>query len=126
MNFLKCSGIVLTSRETRTRPDSAAIRRTSGSEVPSGITPAAARKSMEAPGVAVPLQSTDLNPRPLETGCSRPPDREIALGALEAVDHLRRERIVGFERFPLIVLRLQIRIDLLRVLQDKSDGTVHP
>lgn len=39
--------MVRTSPETRTRPSSAAIRKTSGSSVPAGIMPAAGRKSID-------------------------------------------------------------------------------
>lgn len=45
--FLKWTLMVLISPVTRTRPSSAAIRKTSGSVVPSGMVLAAGRKSMD-------------------------------------------------------------------------------
>jgi len=46
MKSWKCALIVRRSPETKTRSSSAAMRRTSGSRVPSGIVPAASRKSI--------------------------------------------------------------------------------
>lgn len=47
LNCAKWAGRVPTSLETSTRPASAVIRRTSGSGVPSRMTPPAARKSID-------------------------------------------------------------------------------
>lgn len=57
INRAKWPGIVPTSRDTSTRPDSAQIRRTSGSRAPSGIAPAAVRKSIDG--------SRRRSPRPI-------------------------------------------------------------
>jgi hypothetical protein len=111
----KRPGIVLMSRETSTRPASAATRRTSGSGAPSGMTPERHENRWRVHGAVSLCQWQDSNRRPPESEGSRLLNRELTPRALEALSHPGRQRIARFELFPSSALLLHVRVDLVRM-----------
>src|SRR5579863_1536446 len=116
--------MVATSRVTKTRPASAAIRSTSESGVPSAMTPFAPRKSILGSRLRKPVRSQDSSPHRLGKIFSSRLRGFLVLDPLIPLHHVGRKGILSLDFLIAALLLLQVGCARIGVLEDEGDYAV--